>query len=177
MRPLKLDFVPRPSPLRWIGAALLVSALATAAYLAMSYVEQSAELERWEDKYSRLQKTQRTRSNLGEAAESQHLQEEIKTANRVIARLSLPWDALFREIDASVDKHVTLLSIEPDAEKQDLRITGEARDLVVMLEYVRRLQSVTLLKDVHLISHQVQQQDPQKPVRFVIYAQWVAWAP
>ena len=177
MRTLNLDFVRQTSSLRRLGVILLIAAVATAAYLAQVYVKHSAELEVWQTKWHRLQKAQRKdatepASNPSQKLEWEQLQSELKTANRVIARLSLPWDALFREVEIAVGEQVTLLSVEPDTEKSELRITAEAKNLTAMLEYIKRLRAIALFKDAHLTSHQIQQQDPQKPVRFVVNAQW-----
>lgn len=174
MRALNLDFVRRPHWLRRLGFVLLLAAVAVAAYLGQAYLERSAEMEAWETKWRSLQKAQRKQAEPvhSQVAEWEHLQAELKVANQVIARLSLPWDALFREVEASVDDQVTLLSVEPDTEKRELRIMAEAKDLAAMLEYVKRFHAITLFKDAYVVSHQIQQQDPQKPVRFTVNAQW-----
>jgi len=39
-----------------------------------------------------------------------------------------------------------------------------------MFNFVRRLADAPLLADVHLVSHQVQREDPQHPVQFSIQA-------
>lgn len=98
---------------------------------------------------------------------------ELKLANRVIERLSMPWDALFREIELSVDEQITLLNVEPDTEKKEIRIIAEAKSLTAMLDYMKRMRTIALFKDAHLLNHQIQQQDPQRPVRFLISANWV----
>lgn len=174
MRALKLDFVRRPSPFRWLGFFFLAAAVATAAYLLDVYLKRSAELERWEEKYRSLQKAQRKQApSTVKTAELEHLQSELKAANRIIAHLALPWDALFREVEASVDDQVTLLTVEPDTEKRELRIVAEAKNLEAMLGYMNRVRAISLFKDAYVVSHQIQQQDPQKPLRFVVNSQWL----
>jgi hypothetical protein len=39
-----------------------------------------------------------------------------------------------------------------------------------MFDFVRRLGEQPLLADVHLVSHQVQREDPQHPVQFSLQA-------
>jgi len=39
-----------------------------------------------------------------------------------------------------------------------------------MLEYVRRLGESRKLNNVHLLSHQVQAQDPRRPIQFTVLA-------
>ncbi|MES2356534.1 MAG: hypothetical protein V4568_19460 [Pseudomonadota bacterium] len=174
MRSLNLDFVSRPSRWRYLGFTLLMATVALMIFLGQFYAERSTQLETWEAKWHGLQKAQRksTESSTGRAADWERLQAELKAANRVITRLSLQWDALFQNIETSVNAEVTLLSIEPDTEKRELKITAEAKNLAAMLDYMTRVRSTALFKDAHVISHQIQLQDPQKPVRFVVSAQW-----
>ena len=97
----------------------------------------------------------------------------IALRGNVVARLSLPWDALFRDIEASVDSNAVLLSIESNPEQGSLSLTGEARNLNAMLDYARRLGGGTLLQDVEIVSHQLLVQDTLRPVKFVIRARLI----
>jgi Tfp pilus assembly protein PilN len=175
MRAIKIDFVDGAKPLRALGFFLLVIALAIAGYAIHRYLEVEAELTAWEAKWRSLQKVEHKRTESGpiQKAELERLQTELKTATRIAERLSLPWDALFRDIESSVDEQVTLLSIEPDTEKREVRILAEAKTFNAMLDYVRRVQAISLFKNAHVTNHQIQQQDPQRPVRFVVNAQWL----
>jgi Tfp pilus assembly protein PilN len=69
---------------------------------------------------------------------------------------------------------VALLQIESDVDKQHVKISAEARTLGAMLDYLRDLEGRSILSDVYLQSHQIQQQDPERPVRFVLTATWLA---
>lgn len=175
MRALNLDFAKRSSPLRQVSVVMLIVAIATAAYLAKIYVDRTEELERWEEKWRTLQRQQSKEVSATPAnkMEFEQLQAEIKAANRVIARLSMPWDTLFREIETSITPDVTLLNVEPDTEKNEVRITAETKTFTSMLEYEKALQGIAIFKNAHVISHQIQTQDPQRPVRFVVIAQWL----
>lgn len=174
MRPLNLDFAGRPGFLRQASVVLLIVAIASGAWLGKIYLDRSAELERWEAKWRTLQNQQSRDANPApvNGVGWEQMQAELKAANRVIAQLSLPWDALFREVEASVNQDVTLLSVEPDVEKREVRITAETSNFATMLEYEKRLLTIALFKDAHIVSHQIQVQDPQRPVRFVVNAQW-----
>jgi len=92
---------------------------------------------------------------------------EIKHANEVLQQLTLPWGKLFQAMESSSGKQVALLAMEPDAEKQVVKISGEAKDIAAVLDYIRRLAAQQVFSSVYLQSHQIQQQDPEKPVRFV----------
>jgi len=60
--------------------------------------------------------------------------------------------------------------MQPDAQQRLLRITAEAGSQDAMLEYVRRLGESRKLNNVHLLSHQVQAQDPRRPIQFTVLA-------
>ncbi len=174
MRALKLDFARHSSRLRYVGYVMLIGAVVVAANLAAAYVDLATDLETSELKWRKLKKTQSKESRPApeKKAEWEQLQAELKAANRVLTRLSMPWDALFQEMEASIDEQVALLSVEPDTEKRELRITAEAKNLGAMLAYMKRLQAIALFKDAHVSSHQIQLQDPQRPVRFMLSARW-----
>jgi Tfp pilus assembly protein PilN len=69
---------------------------------------------------------------------------------------------------------VALLSIESDTGKRQVKISGEAKDIESVLNYLRVLGAQPKLANVYLQSHQLQQQDPQHPVRFALGAAWVS---
>jgi hypothetical protein len=99
---------------------------------------------------------------------------EVKRASEVLMQLNQPWDELFQLLESSDRKLVALLSIDPDPQNRQVKVTAEAKDLASMLGYVRYVQEQGGFSNVFLQSHQVQQQDPEKPVRFVVTAAWMA---
>ena len=98
---------------------------------------------------------------------------ELKMAQGVIEHLDTPWGALFAAVESAFDDQVTLLNVETEPERREARLTAEAKDLQAMQTYVRQLRQSPALKDVYLASHQINQQDPLRPVRFVANARWV----
>ncbi|MDO9420111.1 MAG: hypothetical protein Q7T66_05545 [Herminiimonas sp.] len=175
MRRLILDFSSKKEKWQifssYFALALMLAAI---SYQGIIYRELSVSLDRWETKWRSLQMNQRIsgEADAKQKMPSEQLLMELKSANRVIRHLSMPWDELFREIEASLNEEVTLLSVEPDTEKQEIRITAEAKNLIAMLDYMKRVQDMTSFKDAHIENHQIQVQDSQRPVRFLISAQW-----
>jgi Tfp pilus assembly protein PilN len=100
------------------------------------------------------------------------MSQDVRQANQVLRELSVPWEALFRAVEASGGKDVTLLSIEPDQDKHVTKILGEAKDVSALLNYMRQLGRQPVLRNVYLQHHQIQRQDADKPVRFAIVASW-----
>jgi Tfp pilus assembly protein PilN len=174
MRALALDFIPRRNVARFVAAMLCAFGLISAACLAYAYRGLQAEVVAAQARLQVLQRKYPVRATVAPPRKDElaGLQDELKRARQVIDRLSLPWDSLFRELEASVDVQVTLLGLEPDTEKNKLQITAEASSLGAMTAYVRRLRDLPSFQEAYVVSHQVQAPDPQKPVRFVVSAQW-----
>ena len=174
MRKLKIDFAERMSWARRGSLILLFAVAIAGAYLGKIYYDLSTDLAVWEAKWRAAEDVLKAVPNAtGNKEEMERSQTEIAAAKRIATRLALPWDVLFQEIDGSIGEQVTLLGIEPDIEKKELRIAAEARNLAAMLEYEKRLQTSMLFKNVHVASHHVQLQDPQRPVRFILQAGWL----
>lgn len=180
MRALHLDYQRRTRPIPWLGLGVLVSALTALAMLASQYHELGQRTAMWEARAAHDERQSNDRARAlrpvsGQAAREQAL--EVQHANLVLRQLSLPWDTLFRAVESAGGETVALLSMEPDIQKGTVRISGEAKNFDAMLEYVRQLGARDVFGSVHLQSHQIQQDDPQKPVRFSLLAVWKAGAP
>jgi Tfp pilus assembly protein PilN len=104
------------------------------------------------------------------AVPKERLEEEAKNAAAVMRQLTLPWAALIGTLEQAAMREVAILQLQPDAEQRLLRLSAEARDREAMFQYLRRLGAAPGLADVHLVSHQVQLEDPQRPIQFAIQA-------
>lgn len=107
-----------------------------------------------------------------ETRDAEQIARETRQANAAILALSLPWKEFFHAFEASRTNDVAVLAIEPDAQKGVVRITAEANKLESMLNYVSILQKIPLFREVLILNHQIEEQDPQKPVRFLLQAAW-----
>jgi hypothetical protein len=168
MRAVSLDFESAPRRIAWAGWGLLAIALALAGGLAARFVSLQAELELAESQATRLQV--RARAAPADAKAARQRAEELQRARIVSRQLTLPWGPLFESVERAATSRVALLGLQPDTAQNVVRITAESRELSDALEFVRRLEATRRLGRVHLASHQVQEQDPQRPVRFVVIA-------
>jgi Tfp pilus assembly protein PilN len=180
MRALRLDYQRRTRPFPWLGLAMLASALGALAVTGGYYHQLGQRIEQWESRVDREERlaghrARALRPATAEAAREQAL--EVQHANQVLRQLSLPWDALFSAVEASGGKNIALLSLEPDLRKGTVTISAEAKDFDAMLEYVRQLGKRDVFGSVLLQNHQVQQADPEKPIRFSLRAVWRVEAP
>jgi hypothetical protein len=150
---LHLDFVRPRAPRTWLGAGLLAAGVVASAAALLEYRVLADEVSRLE---ARVADTQRmARRDLPRLRQTsldpKTLADEVRNANVVLAQLTIPWGALFREIEAAANPSVALLSIQPDAASRAVRIAGEARRFEDVLAYVERLE-VDALANVFLTS-------------------------
>ncbi|MFI8479515.1 PilN domain-containing protein [Pseudomonas sp. NPDC078700] len=175
MRELQLDFQPRAiaSALGWL--LLLVGGVLAAAVLSTHMLLVKAERIEL-DKLSAMQLELRGGPVNGAGASRKSRQgSEVSVAEmrRISAEMNLPWNALFNSLESIPRDDIALLSIAPDARKQQLRLTAEARNLEAMLAFHRNLESTLQLRDISLLSHETLEQVPERPVRFSLSATWL----
>ena len=174
MRALTLDYR-RQARTSWAGIALLVAGVAGAGIIASQYQAVTDDVARAENGLREHGVESRKRTVATRAGgDVQKVALEVKRAREILLQLGMPWNELFTSIEAADSKNVALLGIESDIDKQRVKISAEAKNLDAMLDYIRDLQGRPAFADVYLQSHQIQQQDPQRPVRFVLTATWLA---
>jgi len=94
--------------------------------------------------------------------------------NDAVMQLNLPWRDLVDAVGAATPASVALLALEPDAKRRTLRITAEAKSSDDMLAYVAKMQEQGWFASSALVRHEIAEQEPNRPVRFQISAQWGA---
>ncbi|HTN94274.1 MAG TPA: hypothetical protein VMJ33_06830 [Gallionella sp.] len=173
MPALNLDYI-AGGRFNWPGMLVLAIGVTVLFLSIWHYRALSTEIYSHEVLVSRLQE----RVNGGpvspgaEMRDAEQIAREIRQANAAILALSLPWKDLFDAFEANRAKDVAVLAIEPDAQKGIVRITAEGRNFESMLNYISSLQKIALFREVVILNHQIQERDPQKPVRFVAQAAW-----
>lgn len=96
----------------------------------------------------------------------------IDAANEVIEQMNLPWPDLFAAFEGGLPPTVALLALEPDIRKQMFRILAEAQSLEDMVDFAKYIDSRGRFDEVVLVKHEVAEDDPSRPVRFVLQAYW-----
>ena len=173
MHPLELDFLKGEGPAPWIGMALLGAGIATAIGLVAEYAALGQRIARAESSLhdsGRVARKKPVVSRLN--ADPQKVALEFQQARDVMLRLQLPWHELFGSIESARNSNVALLSIESEHDKRRVKIYAEAKDLDAMVAYLALLRQRPALAEVYLESHELQLKDPQRPVRFVLSANW-----
>ena len=99
-------------------------------------------------------------------------EQQAAAVNAAVMQLNLPWRALHEAVRGATPPSVALLALEPDARKRVLRITAEARGSDDMIAYIEALQKQDWFGAVTLVRHEISEQDPNRPIRFQLDAQW-----
>jgi hypothetical protein len=172
MEPLKLDYLADGRNI-WINGAVLVAGLSALLLVVWSYQEEGLKISQQEMLVANIRHASVARQTMASTEkDSEQVSLEVKQANSIILELSLPWKELFDAFESSRHSDIAVLAIEPDAQKGQVRISGEAKSLDSLPGYIAYLQKISLFKDVALLNHQIQDQDPQRPVRFMLQANW-----
>jgi hypothetical protein len=171
MQALSLDYERKPR--RGSRPGLLVLLLGAVAVLIVADLAVEANRAKTESEAA-LARPDRKRVPAVRSSERdpKRSAEEMKIADAIAQRLTLPWADLFDALEASSNNTVALLALEPDLSKRVLRITAEAKNKADMLAYVNRLNEDRRLLNVYLMDHQLQAQTPGEPVRFSVQASW-----
>jgi len=98
--------------------------------------------------------------------------EALAGALAVVSHLAGPGERLFVTLEAIDGPDVALLALTPETRKRSLRILAEARDVDAMLSYLRVLEQSRAFTQVVLVEHEIQDSDPQRPLRFGLTASW-----
>jgi hypothetical protein len=173
MKPLYFDLI-APSrgrrQLRW--ALLLLGAACLLAALAQWRLVTTPQLR------EQRQQVQAQRARMGSQLPIERMKPAEMTlawqrAQAVSQQLNLPWSRFFLSLgQTSAKSRVALLSVEPDAQKGQLIVLAEARDMGAMLAFVSALQDSAGFSGVTLQSHSINRALPEKPIRFRLSAQW-----
>ena len=163
--PLELDFVAAPRRLPWAGLTVLALALAVSGGLLHKHQAAQERLQQLEAAEGLLGTTRTSR-----ALPRERQEERLKVAQATVRQLALPWAELIDALERSAMREVSLLNIQPDAQQRLLRLTAEARSEAQMLEYLRRVGAAGRFSEVHLVSHQLREDEGPRRVQFSLQA-------
>lgn len=169
---LTLDFKRDPFLRRSLGAWLLLVGTCAGVAVALSFAEADQDLLQVRQQTAQLQQESTPLAGPKSTMDVTQLATEIKHANDIIRQLNMPWDKLFMALESTANNQVALLFIQPDARKQLIHISGEAKNLDAVLDYLAQLRGQETLVQIVLTGHEIKLQDPDKPVRFSLSAKW-----
>jgi hypothetical protein len=166
MKRLDVDFSASRRGSPWPGRALLAIAALVVADAGFSY---HAAREAVRENESRVAR----RAPAGAPA-AKVTPQELAVARETVQRLAMPWDQLFKALESVASDNVALASIEPDARKGTVTISGDGKDYLAALSYVSNLSHADGLARVQLVRHEQKADQPNGPVSFSVSATWSA---
>ncbi len=164
----QIDFCAR-GPRPWAGLTLCGVAAALLAVAATTYWQQQSETQQ-----ALARMNERTARQL--PALSRKLNEadrqQLARASRIATDLNAPWADLLATFEQHSQADIGLLKLEPDAHAALVRVTGHARNVSAMFDYVKALEADPRLHSVALTQHLLERESPGQPLRFTLQAGW-----
>ncbi|TWI65120.1 fimbrial assembly protein PilN [Pseudoduganella lurida] len=180
MKPIRIDFAP-PSLRRALfrlhpalaaaglaGVLLCGGGIWFATQLAGERAARAAQVERLQARQAALSKRPAA------VVQTAIPEAQAVAVNAAILQLNVPWRELDDAIGAATPSTIALLALEPDAKKQMLKITAEAKNSDDMVDYVRSLQQQEFFLGAALARHEIGEQDAGRAIRFQVDVQWRA---
>ena len=180
MRKVNIDFAP-PGVARSVlrtprqSWAMLCTAFAAAMALlaaSTSYRHEQGEVELLRAQSQARAATQAQAQAAPAAVRAPVPEAQANAVNAAVLQLNLPWRTLHDAVQAGTPANIALLALEPDARKSTVRITAEAKSSEDMIAYVEQLQKDEWFSAVVLARHEINEQDPNRPIRFQLDARW-----
>jgi hypothetical protein len=165
-KPLELDYIAPARRPFWPGLVVLAFSLAVAGGLLAAYRDAQQQVVRLQAESGLAAPDARAARPIPK----ERIEEESRNAEAVVRQLTLPWATLIATIEQAATRDVAILLLQPDADQRVLRLMAEARSREAMFDYVRRLGASKGLGEVHIVNHQVQREDPQRPIHFSVQA-------
>jgi Tfp pilus assembly protein PilN len=178
-RPICIDFAPRSfmralrltRPLTWVIGLSGLLLCAGVSFQALHIVQEQRAAE------ARLQMKQAEFAariaHKPIARKSSVTEARAGAVNAAIGQLNLPWQEVFNAIEAATPATIALLALEPDAKRHVLKGVAEAKASDEMIGYLEALRQQDFFSELALTRHEINEQDPNKPIRFQFEANWI----
>ncbi|MEK6686397.1 MAG: PilN domain-containing protein [Pseudomonadota bacterium] len=176
---LRLKFPDHGQSAPHVDFSILLIGLLVLAAALFQFRQITEEVNYWSNRVERLEKQQqqkaapRSRSTLRIREISQEIRKEIIKANAILDQINLPWETLFDSIEHAATEEIALLSLQPNVSGRSLRISGEAKNMSKLLDFVEALERELIFENVHLLNYKIKQDNPHRPIVFFLTATWI----
>lgn len=182
MSRLKLSFPYPGQNIRGVDLSLLLAGLIVLLVVFYQFQRISEESGDWSTRVEKLEKEQprpaaattRARTSPRGREMGQEIGKELEKANAILRQINLPWETLFDSIEHIATEDIALLSLQPNVTNRTLRIRGEARNMAVLLDFVEAMEREVIFEKVHLVNYKIKQDNPYRPIDFLLTAVWMA---
>lgn len=97
---------------------------------------------------------------------------QAAAVNSAIKQLNLPWRDVLDAVEAGTPKTLGLLTLEPDAKRNVVKISAMGTSSIDMIGYVERLKLQPFLTSAFVIKHLTDENGGGRPLQFEIAATW-----
>jgi Tfp pilus assembly protein PilN len=169
---LSLDYVANHQSLRsrltGLGVMVFLIGVALTLYLFQQYQMKLAEYTQENTALQQVQLSKRADVKSAPAVSDA----DLKQVQAIIKDLNIPWDDLLSGLEQLEPQDIALLNLEPSVKEQRLILEGQAKNMQAVLNYIKALESLTMLSHVYLQNHSLDDVAPSSPVNFTIVAHW-----
>ncbi|MDY0013005.1 MAG: PilN domain-containing protein [Rhodocyclaceae bacterium] len=171
---LALDFSGRRRPPGILGWLLLALGLLATGWELADWRAGQTDLAEREAIVARLRhQAQRTQPVAEPASERPVAEQDARPALRVAGQLGADWGGLWRDLAVAEDPGMALLSLEVDGPRGELRISGQARSLAAVFDYLARLEATPGVAAARLVNYEAVTVGAAELFRFNATARWV----
>ena len=114
----------------------------------------------------------RLQSQMPRKAISPELSARADQAGVAYAQLLTPWREIFQALEAARNTDIALLSLTADATKQEIALSGEARDFAALSGFADTLSSGSMFRRVTVANHKFSEGPPPIVLKFDLVLAW-----
>jgi len=103
---------------------------------------------------------------------STELAGQFDQANAAHAQLIAPWEDILHGLEQARNEEIGLLALIADAARQEITLSGEAKDFAALSAFADRLASNALFQKVTVTNHKLSDGAPPVTVRFDLQLRW-----
>jgi hypothetical protein len=178
MSRLALNFCTKQRALQaWnpvMGSAFLLLGLISVCIAGYQYRQQMLLKSELQSKYSELQNRTQHRQVVAPVAALNMV--DVEQANKAFELTRTPWGRIFASLEAARSEHpadIALLAVKVDASKQELSISGEAKNFAALSEFTSSLTANPEFQNVNLVNDKLVSGNIPVVVSFDLRFNWI----
>lgn len=173
---LDLDFI-QHSPFSllswtWLGISVLLTSFVITFFTWQLYQTKQVNQAEFSSKLLEIEQQLNRKETPVNQVSIEIAPDERLQIQATVTALMVPWASVLLGIEAADMQDVALLSFEPNRKKNQVTLTGEAKNLETIFAYIQKLEAQPTLEKVYLQKHSIDEANLSKPVTFTVYAQW-----
>lgn len=174
MRPAvpEFDFVARRRRPGWLGWLALLLGCAAAAWSFDRFQSLETDVDTLREANRRAARAAEQAQVLARLDQDDAgLRARLEVAHKLSAQMARDWQPLFADLEAR-GTDIALLSVEPDAARGVVRLTGEAKDLNALFAYAGSFGDAQATSAPRIEVFELKQRDGVQIIAFSLRLKW-----